>query len=434
MAGITAFLGLDDSRFAAGLNAAKIKAAAFGKSIGGVLQPGKLGAQLAGAFTVGSIGLAAKATIDYAGDIQDLAEKLGITAEAAQQFDYAFKQSGSTLEQNQSIFYRLAENIDAANKGSDEMAKKFARLNVTASDLKSKRIDQVFSQIGREIKSGQITPQRYADLIDLMGKSATNVIPAMKAGFSELADEAKRLGLVMNSETIASLANTGDALDRIAFKGRSAFGEFIVGATQIGGLLLNVQKIINQMTPGVKRLTDGIASIASFVGAKTATVKLPGDPETTRSSMSAAESEARAAEESAERIQQAADLEKKNAAAAQKLAFDRLSNEEKINLLMADRITMMRELNNINTRDPLYRAQLAAGVLQADAALLGLQKTKPPQTIKPDLNSLQQIGAFTSQRVVTTNPEKIAERQLDTLRRIESNTRKTGGNTITFPP
>lgn len=439
MASILARLALDGTAFEAGVRRAIRIAASLGSNLNKVLQPQKLGSQLAGAFTIGAIGAAAKATIDYAGDIQDLADKLGITAEAAQKFDYAFQQTGSSLEQNQALFFKLAQNISAASKGSETILKSFARLNVTAADLKSKRIDEIFAQIGKEVRNGQLTPQRYSDLIELMGKSAASVIPAMKAGFSELANEAERLGLVMSNQTIAQLDNTGDAIDRLVFKSRGMFGEAIVGTLQFGAALKKVydSKVGRVLFGGslLENLVTAGKQVGTSAAEATAKTRLPGDPESSakKTSMSAAEAESRAADDLASKMEEVAEVEKKNFEAARKLAFDRLSNDQKINLLIADRIELMRELNNTNTRDPLFRAQLAGAVLSADAQLLALQKSQKTTNIKPDLNSLQQVGAFTAQRAINIRPEQIAQKQLDTLGKIEQNTRASRGGTVTFP-
>lgn len=436
MASILARLALDNSDFAAGMRRALALASTFGTKINSVLKPEKFGSQLAGYFTIGAIGLAAKATIDYGSSVNDLSKELGLTTKTIQSLDYALKLNGTSLEENRQLFSKLTDSIDKANKGDAALISSFSRLGIKVDDLKSKNIDEIFLSIADAVKKGELTPRMFADLIDTMGSSASKVIPAMKEGVSDLANEFVRLGLVIDDPTIKRLDELGDRFDQLKIQGTAAMAEIVVG-TNDAALAFGraYQKAVDffrsaTMSDYSPLFGNQWYSLPTIFGNASVGGGKPKEPDPRAST---ARAETMAAERAADLQAQAADLQEKNEKALADLVFERLSTEEKILRITAFRVSLMERLKSIE--DPLQRQQLIAAELAASKELGGLNQKKPGagSTIRPDLNSLQQVGAFTAQRAINIRPEQIAQKQLDTLGKIEQNTRQTKAKTVTFP-
>lgn len=431
MASIKAFLGLDSSPFEAGLNRARAKVAAFGTTLTKTLQPGKLGSQLAGAFTIGAIGASINKVIDFGGEIDDTSKRLGISTDAVQSFDFALKQSGSSLRENEALFVKLRKAVQAAADGDTKLVGIFNRFGVSVDALKSKNVDNIFLTISDSIKEAGLSNKTFTDLTEIMGKTAANVLPAMASGFRSVSDEAKQLGLVLDRDAIARLDELGDARDRaflgLSVSGGAAVGKFTKAIESLGVASADVKFTLKDLFT--------FKTVPQFLGNLSA-IGLEGAPVDEglireKAKQKIARDAAEEAQAMAEKQSAVLELQEKNEKSLAELAFDRLSTEEKILRITAFRVALMERLKSI--QDPLRQQQFISAELAASKDLESLAGKQRAVNIKPDLNSLQQVGAFTAQRAINIRPEQIAQKQLDTLGKIEQNTRQTKGKTITFP-
>ena len=62
---------------------------------------------IAGAFSVGAITGLAKKTVEYAGKISDLADRLGVTTDYLQEMQYVTKQNGASVDDLTATFEKL---------------------------------------------------------------------------------------------------------------------------------------------------------------------------------------------------------------------------------------------------------------------------------------------------------------------------------------
>ena len=207
---LVAQLGLDATGFQLGLKKSEGSVKAFSKSVNSEIKGG-----LAAAFGAAAIGAASKSVIDYAGQVNDLASRLGVSAEMAQALSYAIKQSGGSMEDLEKAFIRIAVNQQAALGGNPELIEAFQRLGVSADDLRNKRFDQIFLGMAKAQESAAETGQQLADVLQVLGKTGVKLLPAMKEGLAGATEEAKNLGVVMSNEVIKSLDDMGDRIELV---------------------------------------------------------------------------------------------------------------------------------------------------------------------------------------------------------------------------
>lgn len=168
------------------------------KSVGGVL---------AGAFTIGAVVNFGKELVDLGGQITDLSERTGISTDVIQELKYAADQTGTTIENVTSSIEKMGINLSRGEKGTVAAVKD---LGLSLESLWAMRPEEAFSTIADEIAKIP-DPMRQADLAtQLLGKSAAEALPAMKAGIRELREEAHELGQVLSKEAVASLDEFGD--------------------------------------------------------------------------------------------------------------------------------------------------------------------------------------------------------------------------------
>lgn len=160
-------------------------------------------------------------TVELGDHFDELSQQTGVNVEALQALSYAagFSSVGTdALAQSMSF---LAKNADAAARGGKTQARAFRSVGVDAKAL-------VSGTLGAEEALGKIAG-RFAKMEDgsakqnlarnLFGKSGVKLIPFLNegaAGLAKLTAEAKDLGIVMDSQTVKSMAAFADDQDRLS--------------------------------------------------------------------------------------------------------------------------------------------------------------------------------------------------------------------------
>ena len=231
----------------------KFKAAAG--EFGGGLLGGFGGAMGAAAAGVAIAALAHK-TVEYGGRINDLSARLGVSTDALQEFDYAMTLNGATLEDATAAMQKLGVARQEALEQGGEKMDAFKALGISAEQLKTMRLEDLFKTIGRSVRDAADVQTVMADAIQVMGKGSGNVLAAMRADLEAAGEEARRLGLIIGADTIAKLDELGD---------QSA----TVGKRLMAGIadpLLFVVEVIHKIVDGFKVAASFTARWAEMLG------------------------------------------------------------------------------------------------------------------------------------------------------------------------
>ncbi len=132
MAELKAKIGLETNAFETGLARLQNKVGSFAKGIGGLV---------VGAFAFDKLLSAMSAAIDRGDQLQDLANKFGISASQLQLLGNAAELSGASLESVAAALNKAAVNAQKAG-GDKNLAEGFAKIGMSLSDLqKAKKSD-----------------------------------------------------------------------------------------------------------------------------------------------------------------------------------------------------------------------------------------------------------------------------------------------------
>lgn len=206
---LMAQLGININPYVQGLMRAKGEASKFGNDVGKNLKN-----SLAGAFGAAAILGFARKTMEFGGQITDLAARLDVSTTALQEWNYAASQNGATADDVTSFFEKLAVAQGNALEGNTEALSSFNRLGVSLKELQSLRAEEIGKKIADTVRTGDIQ-KVIGDLRDVGGKSATALVAAFKGGLSEAAAEAHELGLIIDKEMIAKMDQLGDRADQL---------------------------------------------------------------------------------------------------------------------------------------------------------------------------------------------------------------------------
>ena len=220
-----------------------------GSAFGGGLKKGLAVAGAATAAVAGATAAAGKAFIDAAGDvaaygdnIDKMSQKVGISAEAYQEWDFIAQHSGTSMESLKTSFKTMA---NAAQDGKEE----FKTLGLSLDEVKNMSTEDLFSAVISGLQGMEEGTERTAVASALLGKGATELgalLNTSAADTEAMRQQVHDLGGVMSNEAVKDAAAYQDSLQNLQ--------------TGLTGLKNNM---IAEFLPGVTTVMDGLTAIVS---------------------------------------------------------------------------------------------------------------------------------------------------------------------------
>lgn len=246
--GVFVEIGADPAKFFAALKGVNKSIASVGKS----MQSAGTKMAALGAGVVGPIFASAAAFANVGSALFDMSKRTGVATESLSVLQFAAEQTGTDMGGVETALKKMQKAIFAAGDGSKEAAEALAMVGLSAGDLAGLSADQQMGKIADGLMAIEDPGARAAVAMQIFGKSGTDILPMLEggsAGMAAFADEAKRLGLIMDSETAAKADALGDAMDAVKSSMRMAF-------IQVGGAV----------APMLTYLAQGLAVVAANVG------------------------------------------------------------------------------------------------------------------------------------------------------------------------
>lgn len=157
------------------------------------------------------------ATVAYGDAISDLSDKTGVSTTALQRWDYAAKQTGTTLDTMVNAAQEVSKRL---GEGGDSVRGAVEALGLSFDELRQQSPEQQFTALAQALGTVQDQAQQSAIGADLFGRSWKEVIGPVRAGFVELGDEAERLGAVIDEQTVKAMGALADSWQALKDSGR----------------------------------------------------------------------------------------------------------------------------------------------------------------------------------------------------------------------
>ena len=182
----------------------------------------------------------ASATAAYGDNIDKMSQKMGMTAEAYQEWDAVMQHSGTSMETMKASMKTLA---NAAESGNDA----FALLGITEEDLATLNQQELFERTIAGLQNMEDGTQRTYVAGQLLGRGATELGALLNTSAEDtqaMRDRVHELGGVMSDEAVKAAAAYQDSLQdmQTAMQGLSR------GLTQ-------------EFMPGIKTAMDGLTEL-----------------------------------------------------------------------------------------------------------------------------------------------------------------------------
>lgn len=170
---------------------------------------------------VGSLIAGVRGIANQAGQILDLAAKLGVSAEAIQRWTFAAKQSGVSMDQIGASITQMANRVTDGSAGVSNALK---RLGIELYAARAMRPEDLFNSIVRAIVAIPDPMQQINIAMELFGRQGADILPALKQGFDDLARSAT-VAAEEQLKAIDRLADKGEEfLDRLKTKAMAGVG------------------------------------------------------------------------------------------------------------------------------------------------------------------------------------------------------------------
>ena len=224
---------------------------------GGLVTAAKVGAAAIGAVTAATgalytgITAAAGSVASYGDNIDKMSQKMGMSAEAYQEWDAVMQHSGTSIESLQAGMKTLANAVESGNDA-------FERLGISQEEIAKMSNEELFSATITALQNVENETERTYLAGQLLGRGATELGALLNTSAEDtkaMKDRVHELGGVMSNEAVKAAARYQDSLQDMK--------------TSFSGLK---NSLIADFLPGMATVMDGIASLVTGEDGAQATI------------------------------------------------------------------------------------------------------------------------------------------------------------------
>lgn len=213
-------------------------------------------------FKLGEMSIETSQTAD---DILTMSDVIGISTTKLQEFQYASELVDVSTETMQGSLAKMTKSMGDAAGGASKQAEAYRRLkvDVTGANNELRDAEEVYYEVIDAL--GQVGNETERDYLamQIFGRSAKDLNPLIEAGserLKELAEEAHKMGYVLDEKTLESFGNLDDAMQRFDLLGETLTRKLGVVFLPV---LTSLLEVLNQI-PAEAIITVG--AIAGVVG------------------------------------------------------------------------------------------------------------------------------------------------------------------------
>lgn len=229
--------------------AADSSAKSFGSKFSSTLSTlGKVGAAAVGAATaatgalVGNLVSATSSVAEYGDNIDKMSQKMGISAEAYQEWEAVMQHSGTSMETLKASMKTMSTAVESGNEA-------FERLGITEEEIANLSQEDIFSRVIEGLQDmGEGTERTYL-AGQLLGRGATELGALLNTSAEEteaMKQRVHELGGVMSDEAVKSAAGFQDSLQDMK--------------TAMSGI---TRSLATDFLPTMTSIMDGVANLLS---------------------------------------------------------------------------------------------------------------------------------------------------------------------------
>lgn len=262
---LVAKISVNTSEYEEGLNDASKKSSSVGSKISsGLNKAAKIGAVALTSVAVAGTAMSkvlvngAKATAEYGDNVDKMSQKMGISAQAYQEWDAIMQHSGTSIEALKPSMKTLATQ---AQKNAEE----FQKLGISEQEVANLSQEDLFARVISGLQEMEAGTERTAITSKLLGRGAVELGALLNTSAEDTEKMRQRvheLGGVMSDEAVKASAKFQDNLQdlRTAISGikKGLSGEFIPA---LNDLMDGFTKLLHGEKGAEEAIDSGMAKL-----------------------------------------------------------------------------------------------------------------------------------------------------------------------------
>lgn len=195
---------------------------------------------------VASVAKATAETAEYGDNIDKMSQKLGMSSDAYQEWDFIMQHSGSDIDKMTTSMKTLA---DAVQDPSADAAAAFERLGISLEQAKQMSQEDLFATTISALQNLESGTERTSLATDLLGKSAMDLGALLNTSAEDteaMRQQVHELGGVMDESAVKTAAAYQDSLQNVK--------------TVIGGIK---REIGTSFQPSIIKMMDSVSQVAA---------------------------------------------------------------------------------------------------------------------------------------------------------------------------
>lgn len=262
-------LGLDSSEYEKGLSSAEKQGAGFGKGLASAAKTGVAAVAAVGTAAVGAGAALVKGAGDvasYGDNIDKMSQKVGISAEAYQEWDAVLQHSGASAGSLRAVMRTLSAQ-------AQQNAEEFTALGISEDEVANLSKEDLFAKVIEGLQGMEEGTERTAIASKLLGRGAMEFGALLNTSAEDtqaMRDRVHELGGVMSDEAVKASAKFQDTLQDLStgFDGlkRNLMADFLPSITTVMDGITSIlagdtDEGVEQMSEGIKQTVDNIAQL-----------------------------------------------------------------------------------------------------------------------------------------------------------------------------
>lgn len=203
---------------------------------------------------------------EYADHIDKMSQKLGISAEAYQEWDAVLEHSGASIDS-------MSRGMNTLQKNAAESADKFAALGLSEEQVASMSTEDLFSAVISGLQEMGEGAERTAIANELLGGAAKELGPLLNTSAEDtqaMKDRVHELNGVLSDEAVSAGAAFQDQLQDMQTAQesltRNLMANFLPSITEVMGGLTDI--FSGDYASGLNGISNGINHIVDEISAK----------------------------------------------------------------------------------------------------------------------------------------------------------------------
>lgn len=270
---LAAKIRLDTTEYSKGLDDSSEKTSSFASKLGsGLANAAKVATVALTAVTTGAVALGkqfynqTKEIASYGDNIDKMSQKMGLSAEAYQEWDAIMQHSGTSIESLKPAIKTLATAAESGNEA-------FAKLGITQEEIAELSQEDLFAKVISELQKMEEGTERTYLAGQLLGRGATELGALLNTSAEDtekMRQTVHELGGVMSNEAVKASAKYQDTLQDMntAIDGakRKIFSDFMSPVTSV---MEGITKIFsNDGDGGIAQITEGLSQFVKKMSEK----------------------------------------------------------------------------------------------------------------------------------------------------------------------